>query len=245
MNIFNVYRLVAVILITLLAGCNTTNPVYQEKLQQDQFIARNFAAEKPVAKETPALKTDYYSEIQAGEVVIGMSLLEAKLATKTYPHGPNRYNSVYWCDGEIADRCNSTCQECSATLLTPQNTHYLQGKGDQLVVVKSLPRHIEDTVANFKAKPYPVVNALFLNRIVAGMTIDDFNRIEQSPSTKTQYFCKELRVFQSCLHNCSDCTLKIITPRSDQYYVQTVRFRGHLDYATVVDVKEALFARNR
>ncbi|WP_455222008.1 hypothetical protein [Kaarinaea lacus] len=245
MNNFNFFRLTAVILIALLVGCNTTNSAYQEKLQQDQFMERNFAAEQPAAKETPALKTDYYNEIRAGEVVVGMNLLEAMIATKTYPHGPNRYNTVYWCEGKIVDSCNTSCQECSATLLTPQYTHYLQGKGDQLAVVKSLPRHIEDTVASFKAKPYPVVNALFLNRIVTGMTIDDFNRIEQSPSTKTQYYCKEHRVFQSCLHNCSDCTLKIITPRSDQYHVQTVRFRGHLDYATVVDVKEALFARNQ
>lgn len=244
MHYFFLAKLLIVILIALTSGCNTTNSTYQEKQQQDQFLERNFAAEQPAPRETPALKTEFYNEIRAGEVVVGMNLLEAMIATKTYPHGPNRYNMVYWCDGENVDKCKSTCKQCSATLLTPQYTHYLQGKGEELVVVKSLPRHIEDTVANFKAKPYPVVNALFLNRIVTGMSIDDFKRIEQLPNTKTQYFCKDERVFQSCLHNCSDCTLKIITTRANQYHVQTVRFRGHMDYATVVDVDEASFARN-
>lgn len=244
MKYLNLAKLIPVILIAQLAACNTTNSAYQEKQQQDQFLARNFTTEQPVTTETPAIKTEFYNEIRAGEVVVGMNLLEAMVATKTFPHGPNRYNTVYWCDGETVDKCNVSCQECSATLLTPQYTHYLQGKGEQLIVVKSLARHTDDTVANLKAKPYPVVNALFLNRIVSGMSIDDFSRIEQLPDTKTQYFCKDHRVFQSCLRNCSDCTLKIIAPRGDQYHVQTVRFRGHMDFATVVDVKEAQFARN-
>jgi hypothetical protein len=144
----------------------------------------------------------------------------------------------------MADSCDANCQECSAALLTPAHIHYLQGKGDKLEVVKSLPRHNQDTVANLQAKPYAVVNALFLNRIVAGMTIEDFKRIEQLPDTKTQYFCKDQRVFQSCLLSCSDCTLKLIAPRGDQYHVQTVRFRGTMDFATVVGVEEATYARN-
>ncbi len=243
MNFLTFARLMTVILMALLLGCNTTNSAYQEKLQQDQFLERNFAAEQPAPKETPALQTEYYNEIQAGEVVVGMNLLEAMVATNTFPHGPNRYNTVYWCDGQTVDKCSASCQQCSATLLTPRYTHFLQGKGDKLVVVKSLPRHIDDTVAKLKTKPYPVVNALFLNSIVTGMSIGDFNRIEQLPNAKTQYFCKDERVFQSCLRSCSDCTLKIITTRGNQYHVQTVRFRGHKDFATVVDVKEALFAR--
>ena len=238
-------KLTVVSLVALLSGCNITNSVYKEKLQQDEFLERNYDVKQPVAAEKPALKTDYYNEINAGAVVVGMNLLEAMIATRTYPHGPNRYNTVYWCDGQSVDSCSATCQQCSATLLTPEYTHYLQGKGNKLVVMKSLPRHIEDTVFNLKAKPYPVVNALFLNRIVTGMTIDDFSRIEQLPDTKTQYYCKNERVFQSCLLNCSDCTLKLIAPRGDQYHVQTVRFRGHKDFATVVDVKEAQFARNQ
>ena len=181
----------------------------------------------------------------AGEVIVGMNLLEAMIATKTYPHGPNRYNTVYWCDGETVDRCNETCQQCSATLLTSKYTHYMQGKGDKLIVVKSLKRHVEDDVYSLKSKPYPVVNALFLNRIVTGMSIDDFNRIEQLPDTKIQYFCKDQRVFQSCLLDCSDCTLKLIAPLGNHYRVQTIRFRGHMDYATVVDVKESTHARNQ
>jgi hypothetical protein len=245
MKYLNFYKLIPVVLMALLAACNTTNSAYQEKLQQDVFLSRNFAAEPPAAKESPALKTEFYNEIQAGQVVVGMNLVEVMVATKTFPHGPNRYNTVYWCDGQSVDKCKSSCEQCSATLLTPQYTHYLQGKGAQLIVVKSLPRHADDTVANLKAKPYPVVNALFLNRIVTGMTIDDFSRIEQLPNTKTQYFCKEHRVFQSCLRSCSDCTLKIIAPRGNQYHVQTVRFRGHKDFATIVDVEEAQFARSQ
>ena len=236
--------LVAVAL--LFFGCNTTNSVYEEKLQKDQFLEQNFSAEQPAASQTkPALKTDYYNEIVAGKVVVGMSLLEAKLATKTFPHGPNRYNTVFWCDTKVVDRCNENCQQCAATLLTPDYTHYMQGKGDKLVVVKSLARHVGDDVYSLKTKPYPVVNALFLNRIVTGMSIEDFSRIEQLPNTKIQYFCKEQRVFESCLLDCSDCTLKLISPRGNLYHVQTVRFRGHNDYATVVNVQESTFARNQ
>ncbi|HEY5604142.1 MAG TPA: hypothetical protein VIM41_13630 [Gammaproteobacteria bacterium] len=236
--------LVTVALAALLAACNTTNPVHEEKLQQDEFLERNFRAEPPDEKEKPALKTEFYNEIQAGEVVVGMSLLEALVATRTYPHGPNRYNMVYWCAGQMVDSCNATCAQCSATLLTPRYTHYLQGKGDTLAVVKSLTRHAQDNIANLRAKPYPVVNALFLNRIVPGMGIEDFQRIEQLPHTKTQYYCKDQRVFQSCLLSCSDCTLKLIAPRGERFHVQTVRFRGTKDYATVFEVQETLHARN-
>ncbi|MEJ2180457.1 MAG: hypothetical protein P8Y28_08475, partial [Gammaproteobacteria bacterium] len=202
-------KITLIFLVALLTACNITNSVYEDKIQKDKFLEQNFSAAPPVNRETPTLKTDYYHEIVAGEVVVGMNLLEAMIATKTFPHGPNRYNTVYWCNGQIVDRCNATCQQCAATLLTPKYSHYLQGKGDKLIVVKSLERHIEDDVYSFKTKPYPVVNALFLNRIVTGMSIDDFNRIEQLPQTKIQYYCKNQRVFQSCLLDCSDCTLKL------------------------------------
>lgn len=237
-------KLTIFILVTLLTACNTTNSVYEEKLQKDKFLEKNFSAEPSLPEERPAFKTDYYNEIIAGEVVVGMNLLEAKLATKTFPHGPNRYNTVYWCDSKVVDSCNENCQQCAATLLAPKYTHYLQGKGDKLIVVKSLPRHEADSVYSLKSKPYPVVNGLFLNRIVTGMTIHDFNRIQQLPDTKIQYFCKEQRVFKSCLLDCSDCTLKLIAPRAGHYHVQTVRFRGHMDFATIVDVKESIHARN-
>lgn len=238
-------KITILILVALLAACNTTNSVYEEKLQKDKFLEKNFSAKEPVAREKPALKTHYYDEIVAGEVVVGMNLLEAMVATKTFPHGPNRYNTVYWCDGQAVDLCNETCQQCAATLLTPKYTHYMQGKGDKLIVVKSLKRHIEDDVYSLKTKPYPVVNALFLNHVVTGMSIKDFNRIEQLPDTKIQYYCKDQRVFTSCLLNCSDCTLKLIAPRGNNYHVQTVRFRGHKDFATVVNVKESVHARNQ
>jgi len=238
-------KITLIFVVALLTACNITNSVYEDKIQKDKFLEQNFSAAPPVKRETPALKTDYYNEIVAGEVVVGMNLLEAMIATKTFPHGPNRYNTVYWCNGQIVDRCNETCQQCAATLLTPKYSHYLQGKGDNLIVVKSLERHMEDDVYSFKTKPYPVVNALFLNRIVTGMSIDDFNRIEQLPQTKIQYYCKNQRVFQSCLLDCSDCTVKLIAPRGNNYHVQTIRFRGHNDYATVVDVKESVHARNQ
>ena len=236
-------KITIAVLLSFLAGCNTTNSVYQEKLQKDKFLEANYSAKPSEPKEKPAFKTQVYNETVAGEVVVGMNLTEAKIATRTFPHGPNRYNTVYWCNGEVVDRCNETCKQCAATLLAPHYTHYLQGKGDKLEVVKSLPRNIEDTVYSLKSKPYPVVNALFLNRVVTGMTIKDFQRIEQFPDTKIQYYCKNQRVFQSCLLDCSDCTLKIITPRASHYHMQTVRFKGNLDYATIVDVKESTHAR--
>lgn len=229
-------------LLTLLAGCGTSNSLYEEKLKQDDYLKRSYPAKKPQSRETPAIKTNFYDEISAGRVVEGMSLLESLAASKTVPYGPNRYNTVYWCDQQPADRCDARCAQCAAVLLTDQSTHLLQGHGDQLFVVKSLPRQEQDNVATLKGKPLTVVTALFQNKVVPGMTVKDFKRIRRQPGSKTQYYCKNQRVFQSCLLSCSDCTLKIISPGERQFHIRTVRFRGHMDYATIVDVNDSVQA---
>ena len=238
-------KLIVAALLAVIAGCNTTNSLYEEKLKKDEYLKHSYPGKAPEARETPAIKTEYYNEVLAGEVVIGMNLVETKTATKTYPYGPNRYNTVYWCDKKTVERCNASCKHCTSVLLTDKHAHLLQGKGDNLFVVKSLPRQSQDTVATLKGKSFDVVNALFLNKIVPGMTVNDFKRIRQLPGSKTEYYCKNQRVFQSCLLDCSDCTLKIISPRNSQVHIRTVRFRGHMDYATIVDVNESVHATLR
>ena len=229
--------------ITLIA-CNSANTIYQEKQQQDEYLQRNYPDKKPASEEKPALKTDYYQEIMAGEVVVGMSLQEAMIATKTYPHGPNRFNTVFWCNEQKVDTCDAICSKCAGTLVTPTQLYFLEGKQDKLSVVKSIPRRVDDTVAKLQRKPFKVVNALFLNQAVPGMTIKDFQRLEQLPDAKTQFYCKSQRVFQSCLLDCGECTVKIITPRNNQYHIQTVRFKGYNDFATIVDVSTTVASSN-
>ena len=240
MNRYSLTALLCVVTAVVLFGCNSTNTPYQEKLKQDKYLQRSYPEKQPQSKEKPAIKTNYYQEITAGKVVVGMNLLEAKAATKTHPYGPNRFNTVYWCNEQLVDACDATCNKCAGTLVTPTQLHFLEGKQDKLLVVKSIPRRMEDTVAKLKRKPLRVVNALFLNQLVPGMTIKDFQRVEQLPSSKTEFYCKSQRVFQSCLLDCGECTVKIITPRNNQFHIQTVRFRGHNDFATIVDITKTV-----
>jgi hypothetical protein len=233
---------IALMLVILLTGCTTTDPVYEEKLKKDQYLKRSYPDKQPVSREKPALKTRFYNEIVAGDVVTGMNLTEVKAATHTYPYGPKRNNAVYWCDKKIVNQCRKNCTQCASVFITKQQTHFLQGKGNNPVVVKTLTRTPQDTVFAFRDKPYNIVNALFYNQAVAGMSINDFKRLRQRPGSKTQYYCKNRRVFESCLYTCSDCTLKIISPHNDQFQIRTVRFRGHMDYATIVDVEESIRA---
>jgi len=224
-------------------ACSSTNPLYEEKLKQDQYLQRNFPAPSTEEKEQPAIKTQYYNEIASGKVVVGMSMLEAQLSTKTYPYGSNRDNTVYWCNKQAAKSCNAQCETCAATLLTPDNVYFLEGAADQIFVVHVIPRQHEDTTASLQAKPFNVVQALFFNRVVEGMSVRDFQRIEQLPTARTEYYCKTQRVFQSCLLDCSECIIKIITPRNQQYHVQKVRFQGHNDYARIVEVSTSMVNR--
>jgi hypothetical protein len=231
---------IALTLVILLTGCATPDSAYEEKLKKDQYLKHSYPDEPPVSRETPALKTRFYQEIVAGDVVTGMNLTEVKAATQTFPYGSNRYNAVYWCDKKIVNQCRENCNQCASVFFTKQQTHFLQGKGDNPVVVKSLAHTPQDTVSAFRDKPYEVVNAIFYNQAVAGMSINDFKRLRQRTGSKTQYYCKNRRVFESCLYECSDCTLKIISPQNGQYQIRTVRFRGHMDFATVVEVEESM-----
>lgn len=231
---------IALTLVILLTGCATTDSAYEQKLKKDQYLKRSYPNEPPASRETPALKTRFYQEIVAGKVITGMNLTEVKAATQTTPYGPNRYNAVSWCDKKIVNQCRENCNQCTSVFFTRQQTHFLQGKGNNPMVIKSLARTPQDTVAAFRDKPFKVVTAIFDNRVVAGMSINDFKRLRQRPGSKTQYYCKNRRVFESCLYECSDCTLKIISPHNGQYQIRTVRFRGHMDFATVVDVKETM-----
>lgn len=237
MKYFTMFLLIGV---AGLYSCTSTNPIYQEKLKQDRYLQQNFPTPTEKSKEMPALKTRFSNEITAGKVVTGMSMLEVQLATKTYPYGNQRYNTVYWCNEQPANRCTGQCSQCAATLLTPKNVHYLEGKGDQLTVVASLTRQPQDTMANIKSKPFRVIHALFSNRVVTGMSARDFQRISQLSNAKTQYYCKSQRVFKSCLFDCGQCTVKVIIPRHENYQIQTIRFQGHSDFATIVEVSSSL-----
>jgi len=223
-----------------LYSCSSSNPVYEEKLKQDRYLQQNFPTPVEKPQQQPALKTRFYKEITAGKVVAGMSMLEAQLATKSFPYGNQRYNTLYWCNDQPANRCIDQCSRCAATLLTPEHIHYLEGKGDQLTVVASLPRQPQDSMASIKAKPFRVVQALFSNRVVTGMSAQDFQRITQLSSAKTQYYCKSQRVFKSCLFDCGQCTVKVIIPRHKNYQIQTIRFQGHSDFATIVEVSSSV-----
>ena len=227
-------------------GCESQNSIYQEKLKRDKFIEREFSEEKHAsAKEKSGIKTYYYNEITSGNVVAGMSLMEAKMASKTYPYGSNRGNIIFWCEEKVVDVCAQHCAICAAVLFGKKQTHFLQGKGhsEKTVVVKSLPSHRNDTVFHFRSKPYSVVSALFRNQIVEGMDLTDYQRITPFPATRQQFFCKNQRVFQNCLFDyCTDCTVRLITPAESQYRVKSVRFRGNSDFKTIVDVKESIQA---
>lgn len=235
-----IVRLAILVLLAAAAGCGTSSSAYEEKLKKDDYLKRTYPDTKPVPKATPAVKTDYYNEITAGQVVTGMNLTETRAATQTYPYGSKRNNSVSWCNDKPVNHCKPGCNQCAVVFFDEQQIHLLAGKGDNPVVEKSLARRPEDTVITFRDKPLEVVHAIFDNRIVTGMSVIDFKRLRQRPDSKTQYYCKNHRVFQSCLYDCGDCTLKIISPRNHQYHVRTVRFRGHLDFATIVDVTESV-----
>ena len=224
----------------ILAGCESQSSIYEEKLKRDKFIEREYSVTDKSKKERPALETSYYNEITSGRVVVGMNLLETKLATKTHPYGQNRNNLVYWCNETPVPECENGCDVCAAILFGENQTHFLQGKGLNLVVVNSIDKQNEDTVFNFRNKEYKVVSALFRNQIVEGMDMRDFQRIKLPSATKQQYFCKNHRVFNNCLNDCTDCTINLITPRENQFHVQSVRFRGKYDYKTIVDVKESI-----
>ena len=226
--------------IVALCSCSSTNSNYDEKLKRDKFLQQNYPTPSVKPKQQRAVQTRFFNEINAGQVVSGMNMLEVQAATKTYPYGTHRFNTVYWCNGQLARRCTSQCSSCAATVLTSKDMHYLEGKGDQIVVVASLTRQPEDTIATLKAKPFNVVQALFSNRVVAGMSAKDFQRISQLSSAKHLYYCKSQRVFQSCLFDCGQCTVKIITVVHRHYQIQTIRFQGHSDFATIVGVSTSM-----
>jgi len=223
-----------------LCSCSSTNSAYEEKLKRDKFLQQNYPTPSVKPKQQRAIQTRFLKEINAGQVVSGMSMLEVQAATKTYPYGTHRFNTVYWCNGQLSNRCTPQCSSCAATLLTSKYMHYLEGKGDQIVVVASLTRQPEDSVTTLKAKPFNVVQALFSNRVVSGMSAKDFQRIPQLSGAKHQYYCKSQRVFKSCLFDCGQCTVKVITIVDRHYQIQTIRFQGHSDFATIVDVSTSI-----
>jgi len=240
MNLYSLTALLYIAASIVLIGCSATNTTYEEKQKQDEYLKRNYPDKKSESREQPAISTSYYQEIMDGQVVVGMNLTEALLASKTYPHGANRFNTLFWCNERLISACDASCKQCSGILLTAKQMHLLEGKQDALSVVKSIPRHRDDTIATLQHKPFQVINALFLNEVVPGMTVTDFQRVAQLPDSRTEFYCKSQRVFQSCLFDCGECTIKIITPNNKQYYIQTIRFRGHNDHATIVDVSNSI-----
>ncbi|NOZ52130.1 MAG: hypothetical protein GXP08_03140 [Gammaproteobacteria bacterium] len=231
--------LILIVLTYQISACTGDVDIRQQKAAQDRWLEKNYPDEKYEAPQHAALQTEFYSDVIAGNVMIGMNLLEAQVTTKTYPHGNNRYSTVYWCDGRSVNECNNNCGICTAVLITDKTNYYLKGKGKDLRVVQMLAKRRGDNANYFKSKSYTVVNALFLNKIVPGMSVADFTRIRLLPTSKLQYYCNNQRIYSTCLENCGNCIIKIISARGNNTHLQTVHFKGHLGFKTIVDVKQS------
>jgi len=231
--------LMLITLICQISACSNGIDIRKQKAAQDSWLEKNFPDEKHEPPEQAALQTEFYNDVIEGNVVVGMNLLETMVATKTQPHGNNKYTPIFWCDGQPINACHNDCHMCAAVLITDKINYYLKGKGTNPRVVQQLPKQAEDTAQNFKSKSFSVINALFLNNIVAGMNVADFNRIRLLPTAKQQYYCNNRRIYDSCLGNCGDCIIRILTPRGDKTHVQTVHFKGHMGFKSIVNVTES------
>jgi len=231
--------LILLTLIHHIGACTGDVDIRQQKITEDRWLEKNYPDKPYASPEQAALPTEYYNDVIAGNVVVGMSLLETRVATKTDPHGSHKYPTFHWCDGLSVNACHDNCGICAAVLLTDKTQYYLKGKGNNPTVVQQRPRQQEDTAHYFASKSYSVINAIFLNKIVTGMDVTDFARIRLLPTAKQQYYCNNRRIYNNCLGDCGDCIIKVLTPRGDKVHVQTVHFKGHMDFKTIVNVTES------
>jgi hypothetical protein len=55
---------------SLLVACNTPNATYNEKLNQDEYLKRNYPGSEPKEKQKPRNKSGYYEDTTFGQSVI-------------------------------------------------------------------------------------------------------------------------------------------------------------------------------
>lgn len=223
----------------LLWAC-TTNDTFAVKTAQDEWLAQNYPNRTfNKARETPAVRTQYYDAIKSGSVMVGMNLAETQTALKMKPYGDRPMQAVFWCNGASTAQCQADCPVCASVMFAATHIIYLQGRGDQPEAVKILAKQESDTMDSFRERPFNVVDALFVNKVVPGMSVADFERIEFPAHATREYYCYRQRVFQSCLRSCGDCKVEISIPNEGVSDLQVIQLKGRYDFQTVTDVKRA------
>ena len=196
------------------------------QMSKDQWLQNNFPNRSKNLEKTGYQDSVFRDSILAGQVSTGMNLEEILIARAIAPYGPAQNKSQFWCEKLSyfsPEKCPKGCSDCTGIIQTKSDLLLLQQKGQRLIAVAHKKSGTLRTEPGISQRHFNNAEAIFQQKFVTGMTLNQVKLSNRSPFNQTIYYCNDIPS-HACDSHCVSCRVEIQSLNKVTLHVRTLYF---------------------